>query len=147
QGVAAIGPRRSGAVAERDADARAGPGDLRHRVLPGALTAAAGDEQVASPEVERPARSPRARTKQEAAGRTDRHDGHERFFDVVGDAVAVPGDAVAPVAVEVETHRVERHSIAPRESSTHLLDERQERRVVGLETPPGREARPRDRAP
>src|SRR5205823_12109605 len=129
----------SRAVAEGDADARARLGDLGHRVLPRALRAAAGDEQVAAAEEERPAPSARAGTEQEPPRLADRHDGDERIVDLACDAIAVPGHAVVAVAVEVEPHRVEPHPIALREGKAHLLDERQERRLAGLEPPPGGE--------
>src|SRR5207245_10810218 len=44
------------AVAEGDADPGAGPGHLRHRVLPLPLEAATGDEKVATAEAKRPRR-------------------------------------------------------------------------------------------
>src|SRR3569623_688111 len=77
---------------------------LRHRVLPRPLTAAAHDEQVAVAELEAQRRSATARRAQQQ--RTRCADRHARPHGVLSaratDAVAVPGDAVATVAVEAQ---------------------------------------------
>src|SRR5690606_5648846 len=85
-------------------DADAGPrraGGLGDRVFPGALATAAHDDEVAVAEVvaERAAAAA-AGPQQQGAGEADRQDGHHGVLRAAAaDGVAVPGHAVAAVAV------------------------------------------------
>src|SRR5205823_3225851 len=106
QNTSAEGPRGSADApwAELDADARAGrPGGLGYRVLPGALAAAAHDEQVAVTHLVPDGRAAAARTQRQ---RPRGADGKDRDHGVLGraapDGVAVPGDAVPAVAVQAQ---------------------------------------------
>ena len=88
--------------------------DLRHGVLPRALTRAAHDEQVSGSGIE-PNGSPAAlRPQQEPPLATERDDGDEGFGKVTRHPVAVPCDAVAPVAIEVRPDRRELDAVAHR---------------------------------
>src|ERR671937_2294845 len=90
-----------------DADARPGLRHLGDRVVPGALRLAAGDEQIAASETERLRLAAALGAQQELARLSQREKRNDGVFDVPADAVAVPGDAVLPIAVEVEARRVE----------------------------------------
>ena len=95
---------------ELDADPRPDrPGGLRDRVLPGALAGAAHHDQVAVAELVPDGRAAAAGPQQERPGRAERDD---RDHGVLGlaaaDGVAVPGDAVAAVAVEAQPGGAER---------------------------------------
>src|SRR5881398_3135487 len=95
------------AVAESEADARSGLRHFRHRVLPRALRAAAGHQQIAAAQRERARGSTAARPHQESAPLTDRDQRDDRIDDLLADPIAMPRDAVLPVAVVVEADRIE----------------------------------------
>src|SRR6185503_7866350 len=62
------------------------------------------------------------RTKEKTPRRADRYRGDERLGELSRDLVAVPRDAVLPVAVESEAHVLERGAVAPIERTSHLVD-------------------------
>ena len=76
-------------------------------MLEAALRPAAGDEKVAMTKLERTRPPTSLRAQQERAWLTERHEGDDGIHDLGGYAVAVPGDAVGAVAVEIDPHRVE----------------------------------------
>src|SRR5262245_12694127 len=85
-----------------DADARAGRARrLRDRVVPRALAASAHDDQVTvSQLVPQRLAAAEPRTQMQRAGRAHRQDrDHGVFRQAPTDAIAVPRDAVAPIAV------------------------------------------------
>ncbi len=85
------------------------PGGLGHGVVPGALARAAHDEQVARTEREAQRRSASARPQQQVPGSAERHNGHQGVpVAAAADPVAVPGDAVAAVAVVAQAGGAER---------------------------------------
>jgi hypothetical protein len=89
-------------VPELDADARRrGPG-LGHGVLPGALTGAAHDEQVPRTGQVRDREPATGGSQPEGAYRTERDQRDHGLRQLTRDAVAVPGDAVGTVPVEVD---------------------------------------------
>src|SRR3546814_522704 len=97
---------RSPDAAWAELDADAGPDracGLGDRVFPAALTCPAHHQEISVPGREPDARAAAARSQQQGAGSSDRHDRDHR---VVGgaapDRVAVPGDAVAAVAIEAQ---------------------------------------------
>src|SRR5277367_230838 len=100
------------AVSEHDAHARPRRLHLRDAVLEAALCLATGDEQVPLPELEG-ARPPSSlRPEEEFAWLTERHQCDDGIHDLGRYAIAVPGDAVGAVAVEIDAHRVERDAVA-----------------------------------
>src|SRR6476620_1480751 len=106
-------PARSAHAAgpELDADARPDrPGGLGDRVLPGALARAAHDDEVAVAEhVPHGLPAATARAQQQGPRRADRDDrDHGVLGAAAADRVAVPGDAVAAVAVEAQPGGAER---------------------------------------
>ena len=100
-------------LAEHHADPGAGVGPLGHAVLEGALAGAALDQQVAGVQRERGGRSAAVGAQQEGAGVAERQDGDDGVDAVAADPVAVPGDGVVAVAVEVGRDR----RAAPRRSA------------------------------
>src|SRR5678815_1800972 len=126
-------------MAEGDADPGAGVGDLRHGMLPGPLCLAAGDQQVAVSERERPRATATARAKEETAGFAERHERDDRLVDALGNLVPVPGDAVLPVPVEIEPGGVEPDAVAVGEGGAHLLQEGWLERRASAGMPPGGE--------
>src|SRR5439155_13508270 len=98
ESLVAVG-RRVQAVSEGQADAQAGARHFRHAVLPCALGEAAGEEEVASTQHERGRRAALLRTHEEPARLAEGDQGDDRLLDLLGDAVSVPGHAVASVAV------------------------------------------------
>src|SRR3954451_11257406 len=109
-GASADGGSTDSTGAELDADARAdAAGSLGDGVFPRALAGAAHDDEVAVAQGiadgrgDRSAGRARARAQGEDTRLADREDGDHRVFGVAAaDAVAVPGDAVATVAVEAQ---------------------------------------------
>src|ERR1700733_4079078 len=101
---------------ELDTDPRAGrTGRLGHGVLPGALAAAAHDDEVSVPEVVPAAAGvlagagAAARPQQQRAVLAERDDGDHRVLRrTTPDGVAVPGHAVPLVPVEAQPRRDER---------------------------------------
>jgi hypothetical protein len=98
---------------EHHADARAGRSALGDRVLPGALAGSAQDQQVAvaGRQAHRPAAAGGA--QEEAPGAAQRHQRDDGLPPGPTDPVAVPGDAVAAVAVEVGRDRPQVDAVAP----------------------------------
>jgi transposase len=77
---------------------------FRHRMLPRALAGAAHDEQVAVCHFVADRRAAAARPQRQRARRADRNDrDHGVLSGAATDRVAVPGDAVAAVAVVAQT--------------------------------------------
>ena len=70
-------------------------------------------------------------TEQEAARMAERDDGDERLGDGARDPVAVPGDAVTAVAVEVGAHRVEGTLVVRRERRADVLERGRQRHLAG----------------
>ncbi len=87
---------------ELDADARVGPGKLGHAVQPGALAAAAHDQQIAPTGGEDQGSATRFRTQQKSARRAYRNDGDHRIAAMPADPVAVGSDAVLTVPIPRE---------------------------------------------
>src|SRR6185312_9186523 len=114
-----------------DGDARSRVSHLGDRVSPGPLAGAAHDGEVAPPEHERPRAAAVARAEQEAPRLAERHRGHHRFRKVARGRVAVPGDAVAPIAVVAEAEAREGRLVAGAEQETNLFEQRVPRTVVG----------------
>src|SRR3954447_7549976 len=86
---------------------------LGHRVLPLALTAAAHDDEAAVTGLEPVGRGRRATAaEEEPAPCAERHRGDERAGHDEPVPVAVPGDAVGAVAVEVHPDAVEVDAVA-----------------------------------
>src|SRR5690606_24029256 len=127
-------------VPEREADARPGARDLGNAVLPRALRRAAGDQQVAALESERRGRAPAARPQQQAARGAERQQRDDRRFDLAANAIAVPGDAVPAVAVEVEPDRVEDRPVALGQRAAQRVEDRGFERLPGRERPERRQA-------
>ena len=118
-------------VTDMRAPARAVLGD---GVLPLVLAGAAHHEQVATARGEGAGgRAGRAGAEQEAAPLPQRHRHDQRVGQRLAVGVAVPGDPVPPVAVEVDVHRVEVDPVALGHRHPHLL---QRRRQVGERRPP-----------
>src|SRR6266536_225536 len=92
------------AVAELDADAGTDrPGGLGDGVFPGALAAAAHHEQIAVTDLVAEHLAAGAPAQQQGAGRTERDDrDHGVIRRAAADRVAVPGHAVAPVAIQAQ---------------------------------------------
>src|SRR4051812_32667697 len=92
-------------------------------MVPEALRLAAGHQQIPSAEVER-LRLPAAFGAEEELPRlSQREQGHYRLFDLLADPVAVPGDAVLAVAVEVEAGGIERNAVAAGEREPHVFED------------------------
>ena len=98
------------ARAELHADPRSDRlGRLRHGVLPGALAAAAHDQQVAVTDLEPQRRATAPRAQQQRPRRAQRHDGdHGVLGPAAPDRVAVPGHAVPSVPVQAQARGPER---------------------------------------
>src|SRR6478609_1982007 len=98
------------AWAELHADPRADrPGGLRHGVLPGPLTTAAHDDQVARPELLADGHPATSRPEQQRPGGAQGDDRHHGVLTLAPtDGVAVPGDRVAAVSVEAQPGGPER---------------------------------------
>src|SRR5436305_6750970 len=129
-------------MSKSDADARTGGRDLWDAVLPPTLEGPARHQEIAPTQLEgaRPAAAA-AGAGEEPARISQRHQGHDRLGDLAGDPVAVPGHAVAPVAIEVEAHRVQGHAVARRQHLSHALEDGRLERPTRREAPPGREPR------
>ena len=137
-------PARAGcgrAVAEGDADAGPGGGDLGHGVLPVVLDGPAHDEEIALAEEERQRRAATPGPQQERAGaRPTLTMTTSGSACVVAHPVAVPRHAVATVAVEVQARRCRTGGRSA--GATHVGHlgqhrQRQRRAAVGLGPPPG----------
>src|SRR6516165_10544231 len=104
--VARAGPRESADPARPELHADPRPdvlGRLRHRVLPGALAAAAHDQQVAVPDLIPPRRTAAPRPQAERPRRAQRQDGHHGVLARAPPVpVAVPGHAVPAVPVQAQ---------------------------------------------
>ena len=83
---------------------------------------------------------PRGRTWN-GSGCTDAEDGHHGILVLEPFAVAVPGDRVAPVAVQVEADGVERLGVVLGEHPTGLGQHREGLDVLGEVAPPAGEPR------
>src|SRR6266496_6491461 len=86
--------------AEHEGDSRAGACALGDRVLVRTLARAAHDDEVALADGECVRRAAAGRADEEAAGGAERDGSDDGFGELARDIVAVPGDAVAAVAVE-----------------------------------------------
>jgi len=80
------------------------------------------------------------RAQQERTGLTERHKGHYGIRDLGRYAVAVPGNAVAAVAVEVEPHRIEPDVVVRRERGARVLEPLVRARGRLVDAQPGGEA-------
>ncbi len=104
------------AMAQRHTDSRAaGTGLLGHRVLPIVLAGAAHDNEVPVTEAELMGGPSPAWSEQEPPTTAERDRSHQRVLVSMPIAVAVPGDAVATVAVQVDPDPIERDAIAIRQ--------------------------------
>jgi hypothetical protein len=91
-------------VSERDAHPRARRLHLRNAVLEAALRGSTGDKKVAMTEPEGAGPPTSLRAQEERARLAE---GHEGIHDLGRYAVAVPGNTVGAVAIEIDPHRVE----------------------------------------
>src|SRR5690606_40532397 len=131
-GLAATRPRPTGSTGarptgsvplpEHHADPGAGGLDLGHAVLPGALAGAAEDEQVAGPGHVPQRAAAALGPQQEAPRAAEGHQRHDRLVGAPPDAVAVPGHAVAAVAVETGGHDRELVLVALGQHAAQLGD-------------------------
>jgi hypothetical protein len=89
---------------ELDADSWADrPCCLRHRMLPGPLARTAHHQQVAMTDLVLDGDAAPARPEQEVAGGAQRDDGDDGVGRLPpADGVAVPGDRVAPIAIQAQ---------------------------------------------
>src|SRR5580692_10904302 len=102
-------------VSEHDAHAGSCCVHLRDAVLEAALCLATGHKQVPMPQLEGARPPPSHRTEKELAWLAERHQGDNGIHDLGRYAVAVPGDAVGAIAVEIDAHGVERDAVARRQ--------------------------------
>src|SRR5919106_6084321 len=112
------------AVPEGQADARPRLRDLGDAVLPRPLGLSAGDQQIPLAEEEGRRLAAALGAEQEAPRLAERDEDDDRILDLLADAIAVPRDAVLPVAVEVEADGVELHSVPFRQGLAHVLEHR-----------------------
>src|SRR5579862_5033559 len=136
------GPRR---VAEGHAQAGCGAALLGHGVLPAPLGQAPGDEKVPAAQVEGPRRAASVRPEAERSRGAERDEGDDGPLDRGGDAVAVPGHAVAAVPIEVEADGIELDRVALGQDATRRLE--LGRQLDALARPARREPRLHDPPP
>src|SRR3979490_2318616 len=89
-----------------------GAGALGGGALPVPLEPPTGDEKVAPAEAKGPRPAAPVRADQEPAGLPERNEDHDGVFDLLGDAVPVPGHAVPAIAVQVHSGGVELDPVA-----------------------------------
>src|ERR1017187_5524958 len=84
-------------------------GRLGYGVLPGALAAAAHDQQIPIPDLEPQRRATASRPQRQDPWRAQRHDRDHGVLSLAApDRVPVPRDAVSPVPVQAQPRRQER---------------------------------------
>ena len=92
---------------------------LRDGVLPGALARPAHHEQVAGPGPEQQRRAAAGGAEPEGPGGAEGDQRDDGLGQLPRHAVAVPGDAVRAVAVEVDPHLREPHAVVHGEHRGH----------------------------
>jgi len=89
------------------------------------LAPPAHHHQIAEPRREPPGRAAAApRSQQERAGCPEGDDRDDGLWRRAADAVAVPGHAVGPVAVEVQRHTTETDAVVATEQGRRVVEHR-----------------------